>query len=215
MPRWKRILMWSGGGVFGFLTLMFIIGTVVGPPPKKDKPAAALLATASSPSTAPVVTTAAASPTPRPKVTKAPTTKPAVTAPPTTANVPAQASAADRQAAAAILRGDDQHYRDELAKGQSLLGTPAYTAWYQAILTDTRYMPDFSKADKHFTADNEPTDLIEQWRSDNGDGASAVVQFAIDGLSSDAPNAATRKDAADALAGLGKADADAVKIAAG
>ncbi|MDJ0346733.1 hypothetical protein [Streptomyces sp. PH10-H1] len=202
-------------GVVAFLTLMFIIGTVVGPPKKTaTEPAAEVSPTASSsPST--VAVPATQPPSPSLTHTAAPvktTAAPASKAPP---KVPAKASAADRQAAAAILTADDQHYRDELAKGQSLLGTPAYTAWYQALLTDTRYMPDFSKADKHFTADNEPTDLIEQWRSDNGDGASAVVQFAVDGLSSDAPNAATRRDATDALAGLAKADADAAKIAAG
>ncbi|MCX4617290.1 hypothetical protein [Streptomyces mirabilis] len=73
----------------------------------------------------------------------------------------------------------------------------------------------FSKADAYFTADNEPTDLIEQWRSDNGDANAAITQYSVDGLSPDAPNAKTQQDAKDALTALTKADKDAEKIANG
>ena len=87
---------------------------------------------------------------------------------------------------------------------------------YEAVTADwTKQQNAFKKADAYFTADNEPTDLLEAWRADNGDGNAAITQFSSDGLSPDAPNAKTRKDAADCLAALAKADKDAEKIANG
>jgi hypothetical protein len=85
--RWsrrKRITVWASSGVFAFLLIMWIIGTVVGPPKKDHSTVAANVQTTSaSPSAttpAPVTTTPSPSPTttaPSPKpTTAAPTTKP-------------------------------------------------------------------------------------------------------------------------------------------
>ncbi|MGW1169690.1 hypothetical protein [Streptomyces sp. NPDC002550] len=121
-----------------------------------------------------------------------------------------------RKKAAAILEKEDQDFRDFLAQGEKVTGMPQFTAWYQkAIVGLDMKQTAFSKADACFTADNEPTDLMEQWRSDNGDANSRITQYAMDGTSPDAPDATTRKDASDCLADLAKADKDAEKIANG
>jgi len=121
-----------------------------------------------------------------------------------------------RKKAAAILQKEDQDFRDFLAKGVKATGTPEFTAWYQkAIVGLDMKQTAFSKADAYFTADNEPTDLLEKWRSDNGEANAKITQYAMDGTNPDAPNAKTGRDAAAALAALEKADADAEKIANG
>lgn len=121
-----------------------------------------------------------------------------------------------RKQAATILKKEDQDFRDFLAKGEKVTGTPQFTAWYnKAIVGLDMKQNAWQKADAPFTADNEPTTLLEQWRSDNGDANAAITQYAMDGTSPDAPNATTRKDAADARAALDKADKDAEKIANG
>lgn len=129
------------------------------------------------------------------------------------------ATAQARKQAAVILKKEDADFRTFLAKGQSVVGTTDFTAWYQkAIVGLDMKQTAFSKADAYFTADNEPTDLIEQWRSDNGDANAAITQYSVDGLSPDAPNAKTQQDAKDALTALTaltKADKDAEKIANG
>ncbi|MGR6969003.1 hypothetical protein ACU639_05230 [Streptomyces cynarae] len=159
------------------------------------------------PTTAPAKTTAP----PKPTKAAAPAKAPATTAP---ANKPAAVQA--RKQAAAILEKEDQDFRDLLAQGVKVTGTSDFTAWYQkAIVGLDMKQNAFSKADAYFTADTEPTDLIEQWRSDNGDANAAITQYAEVGTSPDAPDAATRKDAADCLAALAKADKDAEKIANG
>jgi hypothetical protein len=129
---------------------------------------------------------------------------------------PKPATALARKKAAAILEKEDQDFRDFLAEGEPKIGTPQYTAWYDKAVVGLDIQQNaFKKADAYFTADNEPTDLLEAWRSDNGDGNAAITQFSSDGLSPDAPDAATRKDKADCLAALAKADKDAEKIANG
>ncbi|MER8011799.1 hypothetical protein [Streptomyces sp. NPDC094149] len=121
-----------------------------------------------------------------------------------------------RKKAAAILEKEDQDVRDFLAKGVKATGTPGFTAWYQkAIVGLDMKQTAFSKADAYFTADNEPTDLIEKWRSDNGEANAKVTQYAMDGTSPDAPNAKTRRDAAAAFSALEQADKDAKTIASG
>jgi hypothetical protein len=131
-----------------------------------------------------------------------------------TSSKPSTAQA--RKQAAVILKKEDADFRTFLAKGQSVVGTPDFTAWYQkAIVGLDMKQTAFSKADAYFTADNEPTDLIEQWRSDNGDANAAITQYSVDGLSPDAPNAKTQQDAKDALTALAKADKDADRIANG
>ncbi|MGW2425264.1 hypothetical protein ACWC0C_39505 [Streptomyces sp. NPDC001709] len=121
-----------------------------------------------------------------------------------------------RKKASAILEKEDQDFRDFLTKGENMVGRPQFTAWYRKTVVglDMKQIA-FSKADAYFTADNEPTELIEQWRSDNGDANSRITQYAMDGTSPDAPDATTRKDAADCLAALAKADKDAENIANG
>lgn len=139
--------------------------------------------------------------------------KPGATGTPATKRPP---TAQARKQAAAILEKEDQDFRDFLAKGVKVTGTPQLTAWYQkAIVGLDMQQTAFKKADSYFTAANEPTDLLEAWRSDNGVGSAAITQYAMDGTSPDAPNAKTRADAAAALKALGKADRDAEKIADG
>src|SRR3954468_14379766 len=130
---------------------------------------------------------------------------------------PAGLSTAEaRKKAAGILIKEDQDFRDFLAKGEDAVGTPQFTAWYQkAIVGLDMKQTAFTKADGLFTAKNEPTDLIQAWRSDNSDADTAISQYATDGTDPDAPNAKTRKDAADWRAALEKADKDAAKIANG
>lgn len=118
--------------------------------------------------------------------------------------------------AAAVLEKEDADFRTFLTQGESVVGTPKFTAWYQkAIVGVDMQQNAFKKADAYFTASNEPTALMEQWRSDNGDANTKITQYAQDATSPDAPNAKTRKDAAECLSGLAKADKDAEKIANG
>ena len=126
------------------------------------------------------------------------------------------ATAAARKQAAAILKAEDQRFRDQLAKGQRVVGTPDFTAWYQtAIVGFGTDQAAFKRADALFTADNEPTDLLEAWRWHNGNADGAISTFAQDGTAMDAPDAKTRQDAKDALAELAKADSAADRLAAG
>ncbi|MEU3247769.1 MULTISPECIES: hypothetical protein [unclassified Streptomyces] len=121
-----------------------------------------------------------------------------------------------RKKAAAVLEKEDQDFRTFLAKGEDVTGTPEFTVWYQkATVGLDMKQTAFDKADAYFTADNEPTKLLEQWRSNNGEANAKITQYAMDGTSPSAPDATTRKDAADARAALAKADKDAEKIASG
>jgi hypothetical protein len=140
------------------------------------------------------------------------------TSPAKTTATPAKklTTAQARKQAATILKKEDQDFRDFLAQGENVVGTPQFTAWYnKAIVGLDMKQNAFQKADAPFTADNEPTNLIEAWRSDNGDANSRITQYAMDGTAPDAPNATTRKDAADARTALDKADKDAGQIANG
>lgn len=68
-----------------------------------------------------------------------------------------------RKQAAMILKKEDQDFRDFLSKGETVTGTADFTAWYQkAIVGLDMKQTAFNKADAYFTADNEPTDLLEQ-----------------------------------------------------
>lgn len=205
-------------GAFGLFILLGVIGEATGAGKAKNasnsKPTASATASAMA-SSSPTVTAS-------PKATaSAKPTKTAKAAAPAKASTPATPAkqlpiAEARRKAAAILEQEDQDFRDFLAQGVKVTGTPDFTAWYQkAIVGLDMKQNAFSKADSYFTADTEPTDLIEQWRSDNGDADSLITQYASDGTSPDAPDAATRKDAADCLAALEKADKDAEKIADG
>ncbi|MFE4549663.1 hypothetical protein [Streptomyces sp. NPDC056785] len=119
-----------------------------------------------------------------------------------------------RKKASAVLEKEDQIFRDFLAKGEDVTGTGDFAAWYKkAIVGLDMKQTAFDTADAYFTADNEPTDLLEQWRSDNSEANAKITQYAMDGTRPDAPNTQTRKDASDARAALAKADADADKIA--
>ncbi|MFJ6215033.1 hypothetical protein ACIQGZ_17110 [Streptomyces sp. NPDC092296] len=121
-----------------------------------------------------------------------------------------------RKQAAAILKAEDQRFRDQLAAGERVVGTVDFTAWYKkAIRGFGTKQEAFAKADALFTAENEPSDLIEAWREHNGDADAAITTFAEEGTAMDAPNAKTRAAAKEALADLAKADRDADRIAAG
>lgn len=206
--RRKRITVWSASGVFGFLLIMWIIGTVVGPP-KEDRSAAAAdsQATSASPSAttaAPVTTTPSAPATstaPSPKPTTAPPATPAKPSPKSTV-----ATAADRAAAEKILKANDIYYQDEFNRGVTVTlarggsGSFAdFSAWDQKAASDVQPgMTAFSKADAHFNADNEP-DAINDWRFDNGNLTADVAGLAQDGLDVGGPDdaAARQKVAAD------------------
>ncbi|MER6075582.1 hypothetical protein ABT187_43795 [Streptomyces sp. NPDC001817] len=200
------------GSAVGRFILLGIIGEATG----AGKSANASASTSPSPTktsatpTQSAKTTAPAKPKPSAKtaapvkiaVTKTPSQKPATTE--------------ARKKAAAILEQEDQDFRYFLAKGGDVVGTPQFSAWYQkAIVGLDMKQTAFSKADSYFTADNEPTDLLDDWRWNNGNADGLISQFASDGTSPDAPDAATRKDASDCLADLAKADRDAEKIANG
>lgn len=202
-------------GIVGLLVVLAAIGAAVGDgkTDKADaKSTAAKTHTASTSSTTPS-RSPSKSATVKPAHTNA-SKKPAAAA---TSSTPKKVSAADaRKKAAAILTKEDADFRDFLAQGESVVGTPQFTAWYQkAILGLDMKQTAFTKADSYFTADTEPADLLEQWRADNGDANAAITQYAMDGTDPDAPNAKTRKDAADCRAALVKADKDAEKIANG
>ncbi|MFB6955465.1 hypothetical protein ACFCYB_00155 [Streptomyces sp. NPDC056309] len=119
-----------------------------------------------------------------------------------------------RKQAAAILKKEDANFRAFLTKGQNALGTPGFTDWYQkAIVGLDMQQTAFQKADGLFTAENEPTALMEAWRTHNAEANTSITQFAMD--AGPEPDAKTRKDASDALRALEKADKDAERIANG
>lgn len=201
-------------GALGLFIVLGIIGSLTDSGKKADsssdakpsaivhasKPAKAAVASEPSKSAKP---SKVAKPSETPKATKS-------------SAAPKPATAQARKKAAAILMKEDQDFRSFLIQGENVTGTPEFTAWYQkAIAGLDMQQTAFSKADAYFTADNEPTDLLEQWRSDNGDANAKITQYAMDGTSPDAPDAQTRKDVADARAALAKADKDAEKIANG
>ncbi|WP_405883647.1 hypothetical protein OG747_36700 [Streptomyces sp. NBC_01384] len=198
-------------GIIGVFVILGAIGAAVGGS-KTDTKTTGAKTNATTASSSPTPTPAKAAPA-KPAHTSA-SKEPAVAA---TTHAPKKPSTAEaRKKAAAILEKEDQDFRDFLAEGEPKVGTPQYTAWYdKAVVGLDMQQNAFKKADAYFTADNEPTDLLEAWRSDNGDGNAAITQFGSDGLSPDAPDAATRKDAADCLTALAKADKDAEKIANG
>lgn len=204
-------------GIVGIFIALAAIGAAVGGGKTDSKNSAAKSSiTASSPS--PSSAKPAASKSAPAKAAAKPSHSSASTKPTTsTTHAPAKLSLAEsRKKAAAILVKEDADFRAFLAQGESVVGTPEFTAWYQkAVVGLDMQQTAFKKADSYFTADTEPTDLLEQWRSDNGNANAAITQYANDGTDPDAPNAATRKDAADARAALAKADGDAAKIAAG
>ncbi|MFD8726161.1 hypothetical protein ACFV2H_51725 [Streptomyces sp. NPDC059629] len=193
-------------GVFGLFVLLGAIGSAVGGG-KTDTKTTAAKADA---------TTASSSPSPSKSAPVKPVhtsagKKPAVGKMAATKKL---STAEARKKAAAILEKEDQDFRDFLAEGEPKIGTPQFTAWYQKAVAGLDMQQNaFSKADAYFTADNEPSDLLEAWRWDNGNADGLITQFATDGTSPDAPDAKTRKDASDCLADLAKADKDAEKIA--
>ncbi|MFE5368180.1 hypothetical protein [Streptomyces mirabilis] len=198
------------------LGLFIILGAIGSGGGKKTSSASDAKPSATASASKPAKAVVASKPgknTPSSSPTKAVKTSAPATAAPA-AKKPATAEA--RKKAAAILKKEDADFRTFLAKGESVVGTPDFTAWYQkAIVGLDMKQTAFSKADAFFTADNEPNDLIEAWRSDNGDANAAITQYSVDGLSPDAPNAANRQDAKDALGALAKADKDADRIANG
>lgn len=206
-------------GVVALFVILAAIGAAVGGGKTGSKTAAAKSATSATSSTPSLSKPKPTKSTHAKKASVTPTrtavsAKPAAT--PTT-HAPKKPSAAEaRKKAAAILVKEDQDFGDFLTQGEDVVGTPQFTAWYQkAVVGLDMQQNAFKKADAYFTADTEPTDLIEAWRADNGDANAAITQYANDGTDPDAPNAKTREDAADCRAALAKADKDAAKIANG
>ena len=134
--------------------------------------------------------------------------------PPVTPNssAPTTAPASTRAKTAALLKADDRHYLGELAKGEQLVGTPSYIAWYRTITKDMRDQIDFTTAKGDFAALGESTDQIEKWRRDNATGVEEIWRFASAGLSGSL-DTQSRSDAAAAVADLGKADKAAEALA--
>ncbi|MBD0746684.1 hypothetical protein [Streptomyces sp. CBMA152] len=122
------------------------------------------------------------------------------------------ASVENRAAAAKILHANVQHYRDSLNTGRTTWGIPKFGPWTQQALLDLTYQDAFAKADKQFTADNEP-DSINTWRDDIAAVTDAINDWAkknaLDTSSQPAP-ATTDVDKA-----LAKADKDADDVATG
>lgn len=117
-------------------------------------------------------------------------------------------------AAGAVLLADDDHYRQVIASGPHVPGTRAFIAWWQKASTDVQWHDDLAKAQAYFTADNEPVDLIEAWRNDNGNAVTDVYAFAAAKLAA-GPGPVTaemRKQEVAFQADIAKADADARKL---
>ena len=217
-PSTGKIVGFGCLGVTGLLVALAAIGAAVGGDKTDTKNTAANSSTPAATSTSSSPTpskTAPVKPAPVPKPAHTTASKKPATAA-TTAAPKKPSTAEARKKAAAILEKEDQDFRDFLAQGESVVGTPQFTAWYQkAIVGLDMKQTAFSKADAYFTADNEPTDLLDDWRWNNGNADGLISQFASDGTYPDAPNATTRKDASDCRAALAKADKDAEKIANG
>ncbi|EST24371.1 hypothetical protein M878_30625 [Streptomyces roseochromogenus subsp. oscitans DS 12.976] len=215
-PRKRKVGKFVGFGCLVPVAIFFLLAAIGAAMGGGNKSSNAGASTSPSPTKTSAAPTQAAKTTAPAKPTPAAKTAAPVQASATISPTPKQASADARKKAAAILEKEDQDFRDFLAKGEDVVGTPQYTSWYnKAVVGLDMQQNAFKKADAYFTADNEPTDLLEAWRADNGDGNAAITQFGSDGLSPDAPDAATRKDASDCLAALAKADKDAEKIAKG
>ncbi|MDH6127528.1 hypothetical protein [Kitasatospora sp. GP82] len=217
----KNAAIGCGAMVAGVAGLV-VLGAIVGPPKKEQTQSVAGAAPGSpavnvSPSTAPSTPASAPAATPAQTATPAASSSAKPGTPPTAPLVvpssTGKASATDRKAAAAILKANDQHYRELVDQGAALIGSSGYQDWYQHSFNDTSDMDAFKQADAHFTADNEP-DALSDWRDDNGNGASALWRLAADGLGPETTDQ-TRADVAEARQALEKADADADRIAAG
>ncbi|MFJ2407305.1 hypothetical protein ACIOUE_39115 [Streptomyces xanthochromogenes] len=122
------------------------------------------------------------------------------------------APAGNRAVAAKILHANVQHYRDSINTGRNNWGSPKFGPWQQQALLDLTSEDAFRKADKQFTADNEPSS-INTWHDDMAAATDAINQWAqkntIDTTTKPAP-ATTDVDKA-----LAKADKDADQVAAG
>ena len=127
-------------------------------------------------------------------------------------STPAAMPISTRVKTANMLMADDRHYLGELTKGEQLVGTSGYSAWYRAITKDMRDQIDFTTAKGDLAAFGEPTGQIEKWRRDNATGVEEIWRFASAGLSGSLDTQA-HSDAAAALTDLGKADKDAEAIA--
>lgn len=211
-PR-KRNPLWLIIGIAaGVLVLccggLATLGAIVGPPKKTAANSSAGATQTHSTTPTAAFSSAAAGPAAPSNPTKSAASTPAA--------APTAAAPPNYAAAAAILLADDEHYRGEIAAGPPVLGTPAFTAWWQTASTDVQNEQDFSKADAYFTADNEPTDLLEAWRTDNGNAVTDVYQFASAELKA-GPGPATAEMHTWELAfqaDIAKADADAKKLQA-
>lgn len=118
-----------------------------------------------------------------------------------------------RTAAADTLRRNTQHYRDVLAAGQAAWGTPQFGAWQQKTLADLTYLAEFTKADKHFTAADEPAS-ITAWREDAAAAADAINQWAQTNTL-DTSDKTSMPNPTQVTKALTKCDKDADGVAAG
>ncbi|HET7048126.1 MAG TPA: hypothetical protein VFI54_07665 [Solirubrobacteraceae bacterium] len=144
-------------------------------------------------------------------------------------------NASDKAAVRSILLGSVHHYASLLAQGQQAVGTTQYpnaqaglTAFsdpnsaasqfsaYQKNhnpVNDTSYLDAFTKADKYFTAANEPN-AITAWQNDAGNAQSDLYAWVNDAVSwqiSEIARAKLQADVAKFEHDLGLARADAIK----
>jgi hypothetical protein len=155
-------------------------------------------------------------------VTKASTQPPVVSASSTVSTNPGDVLAtgpaklapkANRDAASAILRANTDHYRQVLTAGQSAWGTSKFGPWQVKTMMDLSYMPALSKADKNFTAADEPAS-ITTWRDDAAAAGDAINQWAAKNAlaTSDKASMPSAKSVEQTFA---KCDKDAADVAAG
>lgn len=150
------------------------------------------------------------------------------------------ASAADRQAAYAILGASIARYQQEFVQGQQIVGHTQYPDgmtgldamnndpnsaaaqfrdWRSntGIERDISYQDAFGQADKHFTADNEPQ-AISTWRDDIANAQTDISQWisvATDYQISNKTQADLDQAAAKVSADIAAATADANAVRAG
>ena len=199
-PAWRPNLIVSVG--LGALVVMMGLCTVAvvrSPDFQRGANAGAKAAAASSTPTPTATATARPSARPSPTPTHAPTPIPPTVSP----RAPATAvhlTAAQKDQVQAILQGSIDHYDRAFADGRAVLGTTRYADGFAGVAAmddpnsaaarfrDWRgtskveqdvqtYLDAFSRADKFYTAETEPTAAISAWSDDMAALQGAISQW--------------------------------------
>jgi hypothetical protein len=157
-----------------------------------------------------------------------------------TVALPATASPVDRESAFAVLTANIAHYRSIFEQGQAILGQAQYANDEEGSVAredptsaaarfrdyrknvnpelDLSFLDAFRRADKHFTADNEPR-AIRDWVDDMSfmhDDLSRWVHVAVDYQTSTSTSQADLDAAAETVRqDLVKAEVDASAVQRG